>query len=210
MAPRNRFLFIGAALVVCVLGGMLLQGCGGPTATPAPGEPVEPQVVKERPDWCSGENDYRKDLTEFAAVYAPGITVDACFSDGKDLYEIEALHFDPDDKAAVLEKASPFPVKRLLAYIKVKYKGVYVSEFETPLELRITYSADALEAIKKDGYTYPRIAYLVPAGKGWVDSWVEFSPEYIQVAEPDSGTPEKAGILYLILPELPDPLIGGC
>ena len=87
-----------------------------------------------------------------------------------------------------------------------------VEPYDWPISqrhLRITYSSTAWEDLPQ-GYAFPRIAYLMPAGEGWEDRWVEFNSAEFQLVPPDLKDANSKGILYLQLEELPDPLIGGC
>jgi hypothetical protein len=209
MARRRFTLFPICVVLVSILGSIHLQGCA-PQLEDDGGfiEVEEPLSIPIKTAWCEGEEDYRKDLSDLAPAYAPGITVQACFPGGKGVYEIIEVPIASKDVDLVLGKEGPFEVHTLLAYIKVKYQQEYVTEFSTPLEIRITYSADALADLKKRGYAFPRLAYLVPTELGWQDMWIEIDTENIRIAEPAEG--DTTRILYLQFDELPDPLIGGC
>lgn len=207
MDQRKRFgSFFFSLLLIGI--GFTSLGCAQEQDTLVP-EPPEPQIVTKKEKWCSGEDDYYRDISELAKKFAPGITIEACFPGGAGEYQIETIPFDPQQKDTVLKKGSDFPVTKLLAYFKIKYQNEYVSKFDTPLELRITYSSNAWEDLPR-GYAFPRLAYLVPVGEGWGNRWVEFNSAEFELVLPDSSEAGGSRILYLRLKELPDPLIGGC
>lgn len=209
MLSEKRFPVVVIRYLILVLIILFFQGCA-PQLEDDEGfvEIEEPLTIPTETRWCEAEGDYQKDLSDLAPTYAPGITVQACFPGGSGDYEIIEMPFSPEDEKLVLGKEGPFEIHTLLAYIKVKYQDEYVTEFNIPLEIRITYSADALADLKKRGFDYPRLAYLVPTALGWQDTWIEISTENIRVGEPAES--DSTTILYLLFEELPDPLIGGC
>jgi hypothetical protein len=169
-------------------------------------------ILQEGAWMTCGESrrDFVSDLIDLGDPNARGITIEACIPGGRGDYFIESPALTPDEMRQARKASSPFPVETLITNFLVMDVDTreMAASFDPPLEIKITYSAEAWKEILARGYKTPRVVYLVKKDGDWEDTWIEFESGQIQYLEPEKdGSP---GILIITIEELPDPLIGGC
>ena len=181
MARRYRYSFTAIMLIICIFGGMLLQGCAGPTVTPVPDVLEEPAGTEERapegtpptdapeptelpmflptleslPPWCDNPDDLKVQLAYLDQDPPLDAYVEVCLTGGLGVYTVATSDLPADLKEGALG-ADGFPSRTLLGYFEV-FNGdppLQVYTFDPPLQLRIVYSQAAWNQALEDTVAY--------------------------------------------------------
>ena len=201
MRKNGRFIFSLLILISSLTLSLLLQSC-------------QPMASTSLPECGESKTDLVTPLAGLGDEIARGIQLELCIPGGEGKYTVLTEDLDEKQKTRVKEVESPFPVAALVSYFEVQdSKGKTITEFDPPLELRVTYTTQALEEIMKRGFDEPRIAYLVRKGDQWGTAWVEFTKENaaVEFIRPGTeGQPKDTGLIIIKIQKLADPVIGGC
>jgi hypothetical protein len=198
----NRKVLLAILLISSLVLGLVLQSCR--------------QVETEPERGCStSENDLVSSLPILRDEATAGIEVMICIPDGRSVYTVVTDEFDQDEIKQLKKTSSPFPVAALITYFQIQDEGgKVITEFDTGLILRVTFSAQAWEeASKRGGTGKPRLAYLSKKGDSWGSEWIEITEKNatIEIYKPGTnGQPEDSGLIIIRIKKMEDPAIGGC
>ena len=141
-----------------------------------------------------------------------GITADISFPSGLGIVPTHIPQLTGAQKAKALAITIPLTITKLIRYFRITDSdGNPISKFNPPVEIVVKYTSAEWELAYDEELKRPRIAYLVwkDEDENWAGHWVEFIKEIKNVKTPGSnGDPH--GYLILKIPEIEDPLIGGC
>jgi len=220
---RRSRLFMVFVLVSLIL-GLTLLGCGSAPETEPPEvvvedgstettEPAPPDTIVPTPEPfdCDPAQDKYELLPAIGDNAAEGITVEICIPGGAN-YIIETYEGESEDLNFTKIHESPFPVKALLTYFKIKDGDNVITTFDPKLLMRITYTSAAwnraLEYDEANELGRPKVAYLPWVDGEWADEWLELGVDVGNIHPPGENGPD--GFLEIYIDELPDPLIGNC
>ncbi|MFN2112378.1 MAG: hypothetical protein ACK2TT_04610 [Anaerolineales bacterium] len=103
-----------------------------------------------------------------------------------------------------------YRITRLLGDFKGQQAGVFITYFESQLQIEVKYSLAAWALACDSESGFPRVAYLAYENGEWAETWIEFRDGLNAEIEYDAPGGNPYGYVRILTENLPDPLIGGC
>jgi|LGVE01.1.fsa_nt_gb hypothetical protein len=192
---EKRVLAFPLLLIAIIAFGLVLQGC---------------EEREEIIEYGCGdhEDDYVIVLPDLNDKNDLSIIVELCLKGENGEIIVEADPLSEAEKEAALAVNEPFAITHLITYFQVKNAKTdkIITDFDTPLEMQVKYTAEAWEEATKQDFKHPRVAYLIWKDASWADAWVEFTDVSFKL--PGTGG-DNHGYLNFSIDQLDDPLIGG-